>query len=388
MKTNQYRNLFILSCLLFIPSFIFSQTKKLLSPVINGNNSVTFSLKAPYAKQVQLNCDCNTEKSLWSKDKPTMIKNENGVWTFTTPVLDSEMYSYWFLVDGEVVLDYNNPYQIRDIEKKMNIFIIGKGIADDYRVNDVAHGSLTHKWFYSKEFKKNRRITVYTPPNYEATKEKFPVLYLLHGSGGDEDSWHSLGRTSQILDNLIAKRKAKPMIVVMPNGIEYENGAAGETSQGFYLPVDEDNTLTGIFETSFKEVIDFTDTNFRTIKEKKGRAISGLSLGGFHSYQISANSPNAFDYIGLMSPVISDLKLSEAKVYQNIDAKLALQQKNKFRLYWISIGKTDFLYNDVKSYRNKLDKMNFPYVYKETEGGHSWSNWRKYLVDFVPYLFK
>lgn len=388
MCAKKHKKSSIVYSLCFVFALSFSQSKQLISPVINENQSVTFLLKAPNAKEVKINCDCNEEKSLWSKNKPNMTKDENGVWKYTTSVLESEMYSYWFLVDGEVVLDPNNPYEVRDIEKKMNIFIIGKGKADNYKVNDVPHGSITRRWYHSKEFKTKRRITIYTPPNYESNKNKYPVLYLLHGSGGDEDCWYSLGRAAQIMDNLIAKGKAKPMIVVTANGNYYQNGAPGETNEGFYLPfVDYDIPYPGTFETSFGDVVDFIDSNYRTVSSKKGRAIAGLSMGGFHSYQISANYPNTFDYVGLLSPVINDVKLSESKIYQDIDQKLTTQQKNKYKLYWISIGKTDFLYNDVKQFRAKLDKMQFPYQYVETEGGHTWSNWRNYLVDFVPNLF-
>ncbi len=385
MKINNY--FFLIYFISILYCTLFAQVKQVISPKINPDNSITLQLLAPNAKEVKINCDWNVDKSLWSSNQPIMTKDKDGLWTYTSPVLPSEMYNYWFTVDGQLVNDPQNPFTIRDEAYKISYFIIGNGKADNYKVSDVPHGSVTHSWYKSIGFDKQRRITIYTPPNYETSKIKYPVLYLLHGSGGDEDSWFNLGRATQIFDNLIAQKKMKPMIVVMTNGNYYQTASPSQASEDFMLPND-DLPYPGTFETSFGDVIKFIDKNYKTLNNKQNRAIAGLSMGGFHTYCISANYPNTFDYVGLFSPAISYRKKGSAKVYENLDEKILAQKKNGYKLYWIAMGKKDFLYDNLLENRIKLDKINFKYQYIETAGSHTWNNWRDYLVQFTPMLFK
>jgi len=234
-----------------------------------------------------------------------------------------------------------------------------------------------------------RCITIYTPPGYENNNEKYPVLYLLHGMGGDEEAWIALGRTAQIIDNLIAQGKAQPMIVVMPNGNAAQEAAPGESSLGMYKPTMQlPNTMDGTYENSFKDIISFVESNYRVKAEKSNRAIAGLSMGGFHSLHISRFYPNTFDYVGLFSAAIMPDEKVKSKVYENFDETLSAQMNNGVQLYWIGIGKTDFLYQANVDYRKKLDNMDFKYTYIETEGGHTWDNWRKYLSEFATQIFQ
>jgi enterochelin esterase family protein len=270
-----------------------------------------------------------------------------------------------------------------------NVFIVGGGKGDLYQVNKVPHGSVIRRWYDSPGNEKSRRITIYTPAGYETGKEKYPVLYLLHGMGGDEEAWIALGRTSQILDNLIAQGKAKPMIVVMTNGNVFQEAAPGESSMGMYKPTFQlPNTMDGKFEETFGDVIKFVESNYRIIADKKSRAIAGLSMGGYHSLHISRYYPNTFDYVGLFSAAVMPDSKTSSKVYANFDETLKKQMDNGYKLYWIGIGKTDFLYKANEEFRAKLDKMGVKYTYVETEGGHTWTNWRVYLSQFVPLLFK
>jgi len=256
-------------------------------------------------------------------------------------------------------------------------------------VNRVPHGTVAKRWYESPGNNMTRRITIYTPPGYENSATTYPVLYLLHGMGGDEEAWMTLGRASQILDNLIAAGKAKPMIVVMPNGNVAQEAAPGESSLGFYKPQFQlPHTMDGKYEETFHEIIDFVDDNYKTIQSKSGRAFAGLSMGGFHTMHISRYYPNTFDYIGLFSAAIMPDEKVQSKVYDNIDGTLAAQKENGFKLYWIAIGKEDFLYKANADFRKKLDAMDFPYIYRESEGGHTWRNWRVYLSEFLPLLFK
>jgi len=361
---------------------------EIVSPEINKDNSVTFRYMAPDAKEVKLSGDWMPAEG-WTPGSVTMKKSEKGLWSFTTEVLPSELYSYSFLVDGVKSTDPNNVYLIRDVATVTNVFIVGGGQADLYKVNSVAHGTVARRWYNSPGNEKMRRITIYTPPGYEDSKEKYPVLYLLHGMGGDEEAWIALGRTAQILDNLIAQGKAKAMIVVMPNGNVAQEAAPGESNLGFYKPTFQlPNTMDGKYEATFPDIMKFVETNYRVKAEKSGRAIAGLSMGGFHSLHISRYYPNTFDYVGLFSAaILPDQKVTNP-VYNDIDGTLKKQMDNGYKLYWIGMGKTDFLYQSGVDYRKKLDGMSFKYVYRETEGGHIWKNWRIYLSEFAPLLFQ
>ncbi|MDE6041025.1 MAG: esterase, partial [Muribaculaceae bacterium] len=194
---------------------------------------------------------------------------------------------------------------------------------------------------------------------------------------------------SQILDNLIASGEAEPMIVVMTNGNAALQAAPGESSLGFAAPTTQlPKTMDGSFESHFPEVVKFVDSNYRTIKSKKARAIAGLSMGGFHSMQISKEYPDMFDYVGLFSAAIMPREGADSPVYANIDEKLKKQFAKNPALYWIAIGDSDFLYQANVDFRKKLDENGYPYTYYETPDGHIWKNWRIYLTEFVPQLFK
>lgn len=371
------------------------QAGDIISPEIHENKTVTFRLFAPNAEKVQVTGDfLPTEKvntpfgEFDGSGKADLIRNDKGVWEYTSEVLSPELYSYSFLIDDFKTTDPSNVYLIRDVASLTNVFLIEGDYADLFKVNKVPHGTVSRRWYHSPTLNMDRRITIYTPPGYESSIENYPVLYLLHGMGGDEEAWIALGRTAQIMDNLIAKGKAKPMIVVMTNGNAAQEAAPGESSLGFQKPsMQQPRTMEGSMETSFPDVISFIDSNYRTIKEKSGRAISGLSMGGFHSLHISKEYPDTFDYVGLFSAAIFPNKETQSPIYQNMEEKLKIQFSKNPKLYWIAIGKTDFLYQANVDYRKLLDDNGYKYTYYESEGGHIWKNWRIYLSMFVPMLF-
>ncbi|WP_423126328.1 esterase [Gaoshiqia sp. Z1-71] len=361
---------------------------QITSPEVNDDKTVTFRFHAPNAKEVKLTGDWMPSEG-WVPGSESMIKDDKGVWSFTTKPLESDLYGYAFLVDGLRGTDPNNPFLIRDVASVTNVFIVGGGKGDLYSVTDVPHGSVTRRWYDSPSLKKQRRITIYTPPGYENSKDKYPVLYLLHGAGGDEEAWINLGRLSQIMDNLIAQGKAKPMIVVLPNGNVSQSAAPGEGLRGFYKPLFMvPNTMDGNYEASFPDIMRFVESNYRVKTDKTNRAIAGLSMGGFHSLHISRYYPNTFDYVGLFSAAILPNQDVSHEVYNDIDGSLKMQMTNGYKLYWIGMGKTDFLYKSGEEYRSKLDSMGMKYNYVETDGGHTWTNWRVYLSQFAPMLFK
>ena len=352
----------ILSALLLMCAMTFAQQAlwggaPVVSPEIHDNNTVTFRLKAPKAVKVQVTGDFLPTQKIKTPfgefDGPGVAdlkENKDGVWEFTTPEpLKPELYSYTFLVDG-------------------------------LKINDPAN---------SPTLGMDRRLTVYTPAGYETSGKRYPVFYLLHGMGGDENAWSELGRTAQILDNLIAQGKAKPMIVVMTNGNAALEAAPGESSLGFAAPsMNLPKTMEGSFETAFPDVVKFIDKTYRTQANKKGRAIAGLSMGGFHSMHISKQYPDMFDYVGLFSAAIMPNKDVKSPIYDNLEVKLKTQFAKKPALYYIAIGNKDFLFQANNDYRKMLDEKGYKYEYYETGEGHIWKNWRIYLTEFAPKIFK
>lgn len=368
-----------------------------ISPEIHENNTVTFRLKAPKAVKVQVTGDFLPIQKIKIQsgefegpDVVDLKEGKDGVWEYTTPnPLSPELYSYSFIVDGLKVMDPGNVYMIRDVATVTNIFIIGGERADLYKVNKVPHGTVSRVWYNSPALGMERRLTVYTPAGYETSGKHYPVFYLLHGMGGDEEAWIALGRTSQILDNLIAQGKAKPMIVVMTNGNASQEAAPGESSLGMVTPTMKlPQTMEGSFETSFPDVVKFIDKNYHTVNNKQNRAIAGLSMGGFHSLHISKQYPDMFNYIGLFSAAIFPNREVKSPVYDDLEGKLKIQFSKKPALYWIAIGSQDFLYKANEDYRKLLDEKGYKYTYYETGEGHIWKNWRIYLTEFVPLLFK
>lgn len=379
-----------------------------ISPEVNANHTVTFRLKAPNAQKVQVTGDFLAPKTIDTPmgkyDAPgvaDMTKDEKGVWTFTSQMLSPELYSYNLLLDGVKIVDPGSVYITRDITSETNIFILSdkKGDCGDlYTVNEVPHGNVSKVWYDSPTLKMQRRMTVYTPAGYDKGKD-YPVLYLLHGAGGDEDAWTTLGRAQHILDNLIATGKAKPMVVVMTNGNPNCQAAPGEWSAGQYIPSFygyQGAKPAATMDESFPDVMNYVESHYKVAKDKAHRAICGLSMGGGHSFDISRRFPTKFDYIGLFSVGLhvgttGDFRSDFYKQLQgNEEAKtqLATLFKNKPKLYWIGMGKTDFLYKSSADLRRYFDEKGYKYTYLETEGGHIWRNWRVYLTEFAQKIFK
>ncbi|MCH4148312.1 MAG: alpha/beta hydrolase-fold protein [Prevotella sp.] len=418
---------------------------KQMSPQINSDNSVTFTFEATGdVKQVYLEGSFvpkaktyNTPAGKFGKDGKILMKKKGHEWTYTTNVLAPELYTYNFDVDGLTVLDPNNVNIIRDIANYYNYFIIDGANSENYVVREVPHGTVSKVWYPSTLNKMpRRRMTIYTPPDYETSPGKnYPVLYLLHGSGGDENAWIEAGRAAQIIDNLIAQGKAAPMIVVMPNGIASNEAAPGEQPDYKREPVAMNpESMKGDIEKSFvEEIVPYVEKHYRTVNTKAGRAIAGLSLGGLHTLFISANNPQMFEYVGLFSAqttnAMSDKRIKRLSglyervekfaqkkvdflkentkidlsdnlesfrnkyntenfdIYKDLDSKLKKQFNPAPKFYLIALGKDDFVKKLNDDYRAKLDSAGYHYTYYETEGGHEWRNWRHYLNYFAQRIF-
>ena len=363
-------------CAQELTNFSFWGQKPVVSPEIQ-NDSVTFRLKADYATVVKLSGSWMPNPWGGSID---MTRGENNVWEVTIPLPEPEIYTYNFIADGVSVNDPQNVMVQRDGSRYLSMLLVDGERTENYKSAEQ-RGTISHPWYDSKILGINRRLTVYTPYGYEANpKAKYPVLYLLHGAGGDEEAWSSMGRTAQILDNLIAKGLAKPMIVVMPNGNPNQQAA-----QTFGLPTTEmdwrnPDNRNNYVRSLVEEIVPFIEKNYRTVAKKSHRAIAGLSMGGGHTIAASGMYPEAFDYICPLS--MGGQRTPE------LDAQLQGIKKAGYKLYWLACGNTDFLFENANELDAALTANGLEHTYFVSEGGHVWANWRLYLNTFAPLLFK
>ena len=359
-----------------LTNFAFWGQKPVISPEVQ-NDSVTFRLKADYATVVKLSGSWMPNPWGGTID---MTRGENNVWEVTIPLPEPEIYTYNFVADGVSVNDPQNVMVQRDGSRYLSMLLVDGERTENYKAAEQ-RGTISHPWYDSEILGINRRLTVYTPYGYEKnTKTKYPVLYLLHGAGGDEEAWSSMGRTAQILDNLIAKGLAKPMIVVMPNGNPNQQAA-----QTFGLPTTEydwrDPANRNLYVQSLvEEIVPFIEKNYRTVAKKSHRAIAGLSMGGGHTIAASGMYPNVFDYICPLS--------MGANKSEELSAQLQGIKKAGYKLYWLACGNTDFLFENANELDAALTANGLEHTYYVSEGGHVWANWRLYLNTFAPLLFK
>jgi enterochelin esterase-like enzyme len=369
----------------------FQRPPVIISPQLLPDNRVTFRLMANEATSVSVTGD-------WMPmgKSENLIKSDTGLWTVTLGPLKPEFYGYSFTVNGVRVLDPSNAQLKRDGTRNENVLLVPGAESDLYIIKDVSHGTLSKVWYKSPVLNLTRRMYVYTPAGYENGTGKYPVLYLLHGAGGDEDAWTTLGRACQILDNLIAQGKARPMIVVMTNGNANQAAAPGEAPSvnvlSAQVPSNPASMANGKFEESVvKDVIPYVESHFRVLANKENRAIAGLSMGGAQTQTIANNNPGMFNYIGVFSMGIMNFgpqTADAAKVEQERNDKIEVLKNSGYKLYWVGVGTEDFLYQSVQTLRKTLDSHNFKYTYRETPGGHTWANWRIYLSELTPLLFK
>jgi enterochelin esterase family protein len=368
-----------------------------VSPEILPDKRVTFRLAAPKAAEVTLAGDWEGGSGV------AMQKDASGVWSVTVGPLKPELWSYTFSVDGVRALDPGNPDNKRDGRRIENILLIPGPESSLYEHRtDVPHGNVTQAWYPSPTLKMTRRLYIYTPPGYEASSARYPVLYLHHGGGGDEDAWTSLGRAPQILDNLIAQGKAKPMIVVMPNMNANQYVAQGSALASTAAPAAPRTASaanapaartpgTGSWqldpypgsyaESIAKDIIPYIEKNYRTDAKPEGRAVVGLSMGGGPVVSVSNNNPAMFGYIGIFSsrPAADE---SMAKAYA------ALKAAGAVKLYWVSAGTTDFANAGAKAIYELVKKTGFNSKFMETPGGHAWAVWRIHISELAPLLFR
>jgi enterochelin esterase-like enzyme len=352
---------------------------RVISPEVSADNKITFRIFAPEAKNIKLYGEWITD---FTKIE-TLQRNDTGLFQITIGPVPPEIYGYNFILDGVSILDPANPLVRRDGQRNASLVLVPGKESALYGAENVPHGNLTKAWYDSPTLGMQRRMYIYTPPGYEKGDMTYPVLYLLHGGGGDEDAWTTMGRAPYILDNLIAQGLAKPMLVVMPNGNAYQPAGPGDTPAAATTRPADFASYRGKYEESLvKDIIPYVENNYRVIKNKDARAIAGLSMGGGHTTTTTNNNPDLFSYIGVFSA-------GARNVDDDYRAKLKAIKDNKVKLYYVACGVDDRLaYQGSLTLVEELKKLGMPYKFRESGGGHTWANWRIYLSEMASMLFK
>ena len=362
----------------------FGRSPAVVSPQILPDHRVTFRIQAPKASEVTLRGD-------WMEGVPAakLSKDEDGVWSVTVGPLVPDFYSYSFSVDGVKTLDPRNATIKQGISTLDNmVFIPGPESAFEDN-KPVPHGQIRQVWYQSATLDTQRRMHVYTPPGYDAGSDRYPVLYLLHG-GGDEDSgWSTIGRAGFILDNLLAAGKARPMVVVMPNGSLPMPANLPRFAPGT-KPSPEAMAAMAAAQGRFtnelmKEIVPYVERNFRVVAGRESRAIAGLSMGGGQTLQAVISHPDEFAYVGVWSAGIGQ----NAGDWESRNAAFLDNPKvNQWiRLFSISVGEKDFTLNGSKALAEALTRHGIKCELRTSGGGHTWINWRHYLNELAPRLF-
>jgi enterochelin esterase family protein len=385
----------LLSAALFACAGLFAQfgPPRLVSPELNAD-SIIFRFRAPKAIRVELNGDflptkeTKTNFGTFMMPAPVEMKEgKDGIWEYTVHNVAPDFYAYTFTVDGIRMLDPNNLQMVRDGQNVTNVVIMPGEKSNLYLEAKEKKGTLSKVWYPSPAFGPTRRMYVYTPYGYETSGKKYPVFYLQHGGGGDEDAWTSLGRACQILDNLIAQGKAVPMIVVMPNASPNQLASpdvmdpiAGPS------PMQQDRSSEAFHSGGnyvkdlVEDIIPYVESHYRIIKSKEARALAGLSMGGIYTLYTTARYPNLFSYIGVLSMGFTPDRdpIKELTPVKNAG----------YKLYFIGCGESDFAYDNTKRLIKGLDDLGMKYTNFDKVGGHTWDTWRVCLKELAPLLFK
>lgn len=338
-------------------------------PQVSTDSRVTFRFKAPGADKLQIDLG----------KKYDMVKDTAGFWSVTTDSIGEGFHYYSLLIDGIAVADPASEsfYGMGRMASGIEIPFAGGFY---YAMRNVPHGDIRIKKYYSNVTNSWRQFYIYTPPGYDAnTNEKYPVLYILHGGGEDERGWAAQGKTDAIIDNLIADKKAKPMLVVMMDGNLSGGGLAGFG----------ESVLKRFEDELKKAVIPFVEKNYRTETDAKNRALAGLSLGGLQTLYAGVKNTDMFSYLGVFSsgwfanqPAISDPQYAFMKESASVI-------NNNLKSLWVAMGgKEDIAYNNCKIMMSKFDELGIKYSYTEYPGGHTWPVWRNNLYNFAQVLFK
>ena len=353
----------------------FMRRAPIISPEI-GEENVTFRISAPNAKLVRL-------YGSWMQARNSsvnMMEDTAGLWSVSIRKPSPELYTYHFIVDGLIFNDSRNVFMQRDGTRYLSVLLIPGELTENYfEANE--RGNLSKVWYDSPTIGTNRRMFVYTPYGYKTSGENYPVLYLLHGGGGDEDAWSTMGCARQILDNLIEKGLAKPMICVMPNGNPGQQAARTQLIEEKPFDRRDPKNADLYVKSIVNDIIPYIESHYRVIAKPEARAVSGLSMGGGHTLAVTRLFPGTFDYI-------CPLSIGARGEAEEIDKQLQAVKEGGYKLYWFACGKTDFLWDMAKELDAALTRNDMEHTFYVTDGGHTWANWRKYLNTFAQLLFK
>ena len=378
--------------LLFVASLMAQRqptpNDTLVSPDVQADKRVIFRIYAPKAQEVTVRGD-------WMPTAPEPVKlekDDKGVWAATVGPLTPDYYSYTFTIDGVRTLDPKNAMIKQGVNSLDNMFLVpgDQAAFEDNRM--VPHGQIRQVWYQSSTLDMQRRMHVYVPPGYDSSKDKYPVFYLLHG-GGDEDSgWSTIGRAGFIMDNLLAEKKAKPMIVVMPNGslprpANMPAFVPGSTPSPEFIAA-----MNAAQERFTKELLNDVEPavqkNFRVLEGREHRAIAGLSMGGGQTLRVVTGNPDKFAYVGVWSAGVGVQQTADFEKRNAAFLGSADKLNKQVKVFWIGAGDVDFALPGTKNLVELLNKNGIKNQVTISGGGHTWINWRHYLNDFAPLLFR
>ena len=399
---NRYAHAAAVALIVVAPSVVAAQGRggpqapQVTSPEVSADRRISFRIYAPQAREIRL--AASDIPGLGQNTRLT--KADNGVWELTTPALDAGAYRYNFNVDGVATIDPRNP----SISESNNnvwslVYVPGSDLFDS---KAVPHGAIAEVTYKSSALGRDRRMHVYTPPGYENGRDRYPVFYLLHGAGDNDDSWSTVGRAGFILDNLIATQNARPMVVVMPAGhaTRAQDSVVGRTA-------------TDAFVSDFvSDVMPYVEKHYRVHTDRQNTAIAGLSMGGMQTLEVAVPRLERFAYVGVYSSGLigafpnagrggraagpapaaapaaaapaGPIEWEKANAAKLDDANL----KKGLRLLWFGTGKEDFLLSTTDATVDLFKRHGFSPVYVQSPGGHTWINWRNYLSEFAPQLFR
>jgi enterochelin esterase family protein len=373
MKTKTLITIVSSICLLLVVNVNAQRARgpQIESPVVHPDRTVTFSIRAPRAQQVELN-------GQFLRSNQLLKANNSGLWSITVGPVEPDLYPYCFIVDGVSVADPLNQEIFPNEGFKNSLVDIPGDKPSIYSVQDVPHGEMTYCYYQSETLGVTRPLIVYTPPGYRESTDRYPVFYLVSGTTDTEETWYKVGKVNFILDNLIAQKRAVPMIVVLPYGNMLCGTPRPSTPEAADMYKIFSDNLIG-------SIMPYIEANYRTIPDREKRAIAGFSRGGGQSLFAGFTNFDKFAWIGSYSAYLTE------EVFDKYFSSLSENPETtnqKMKLLWMGVGKEDFLYKDAAAFENLMTEKKIEHKVLITEGGHTWMNARRYLFETLQLYFK